>query len=103
MLGGRLFYLHRDFSLYTVGDYYEFKKADYYQKAGFHNHKKQEDRWMRGPNGFTDLFNDLSRNSTKTTDINQLNENFDYYGDEYGRLWREVSKRRHRRLNPQGW
>ena len=50
MLGGILFYLDYEYNLFTVGNYYEFKKLDYYQTAAFNHHKKKEDKWMHGLN-----------------------------------------------------
>ena len=79
MLFGRLFYLGYDYTLYMVKDIkLECKKGDYYEKAGFNKHSNDEAKWMKP---FAQAFENMSLHSTKTTDLDQLRQNLELYGE----------------------
>ena len=96
LIAGSLYYLDSEYKLFHTGIDIQNKKADYYQQAGFNDHKAKEDLWMRP---FAGDFEELSRSSTKTTDRIQFHRHLTIYNRMYAALWDEVSLKRHRRMN----
>eukprot|EP00579_Thalassiosira_antarctica_P021878 CAMPEP_0201972896 /NCGR_PEP_ID=MMETSP0904-20121228/43776_1 /ASSEMBLY_ACC=CAM_ASM_000553 /TAXON_ID=420261 /ORGANISM="Thalassiosira antarctica, Strain CCMP982" /LENGTH=216 /DNA_ID=CAMNT_0048522887 /DNA_START=60 /DNA_END=707 /DNA_ORIENTATION=+ len=91
-----LFFLDHDYTLYTIFEGIELKKRTYYHEAGFQKHKKLEDIWLRD---FVDIYEQSSRVSTKTTNVEQIDAYLRIYAGTYVLLWTENTKRKHRRLN----
>ncbi len=85
-----------DYRLYETGITLRRKKRHYYHTTGRFKHQNKEKKWMAP---FAPVFENLSRVSAKTTDINQFNQHVTILLASYHPIWREVTKPRHRRMN----